>query len=76
VDPASGVSGIAAVRPQTDKVPWWTHYLRPHLQDADVLEALVNRSTSALLFIEAVHRRFAFAFGMGRHALDPRPCAA
>lgn len=71
VDRESGVVGVVALRPQTHKTPWWTAYLRPHLQAGELLEALANRSTSAVLFIEVDGRRFAFAFGFGRHLLDP-----
>jgi uncharacterized protein (TIGR04141 family) len=71
VDGQTGVAGIVALRPQTSKTPWWAAYLRPHLEAGEALEALANRSTSAVLFVEVGGGRFAFAFGFGRHLLDP-----
>jgi uncharacterized protein (TIGR04141 family) len=71
VDPASGVTGILAIGQTSTKTPWWSAYLSAHVEEGEALLDLANRSTSALLLIEAADRFFAFAFGYGRHLLDP-----
>jgi uncharacterized protein (TIGR04141 family) len=71
VDPASGVIGTLAVGATSAKTPWWSRYLAPYVESGETLVDLANRSTSALLLIEASNRYFAFAFGYGRHLLDP-----
>jgi uncharacterized protein (TIGR04141 family) len=68
---ATDEDALIAVRRQTEKAPWWVGYLTPHLEPEGALRYLVNSSTSALLFIGAVNRHFAFAFGYGRHLLNP-----
>jgi uncharacterized protein (TIGR04141 family) len=67
----SGVRGVLALRTSVPRTPWWVAYLAPHLSDIDPLQALANASTAALLIVEVAGRRFAFAFGYGRHSLDP-----
>lgn len=68
---STGVTGAVAVRPPQGRTPWWAAYLRPHLARGDPLGALVNASTSAILFLSSADRRFAVTFGFGRHLLDP-----
>jgi uncharacterized protein (TIGR04141 family) len=68
---ASGVRGVVALGSATQKTPWWAGYLAPHLESGNAISALHNSSTAALLIIEAAERHFAFAFGYGRHLLDP-----
>lgn len=67
----SALRGVVAVRTPTRKTPWWIGYLAPHLGSGDPLRALANASTAALLLVESANRYFAFAFGYGRHLLDP-----
>ncbi|MGH7681376.1 MAG: DUF6119 family protein, partial [Candidatus Eiseniibacteriota bacterium] len=68
---SSPVKGIVAVKPQANRKPAWVEYLGPNVKDASALEALLNRSSSALLLLSAGGRRFALSFGYGRHLLDP-----
>jgi uncharacterized protein (TIGR04141 family) len=68
---ATGVRGALAIGPTAQKTPWWSRYLAPHVEGGDVLTALANRSTAGLLLVDVGERRFAFAFGYGRHLLEP-----
>jgi uncharacterized protein (TIGR04141 family) len=68
---SSPVKGVVAAKPQANRKPGWVEYLGPNVKDATALEALLNRSSSALLLLTAGGRRFALSFGYGRHLLDP-----
>jgi uncharacterized protein (TIGR04141 family) len=69
---ADGVDGVVMVKPSARKTPWWTGYLAPYVERSQSLASLINSSTGALLLFEADGRRFAAAFGYGRHMLDPQ----
>lgn len=68
---SSGVRGIVVTRAPQGKPPWWSAFLAPHVTDGNALKDLANTSTAALLLLTAGNRRFGFAFGYGRHLLDP-----
>jgi uncharacterized protein (TIGR04141 family) len=67
----SGIEGVVYLRSQGRNVPGWVDFVEPHVADEGALRRLFNASTSAVLFLLAAERRFAFVFGQGRHLLDP-----
>jgi uncharacterized protein (TIGR04141 family) len=66
LDSAEGLLLLASTVPH---LPRWAGYLRGHVSAP--LDELRTASASALLLLRAGGRMFAFAWGHGRHLLDP-----
>ncbi len=65
-----GFPGALYLAPQRRAVPKWLEFLQDGAKGS--IEERFNASTSAVLFVRAARRIFAFVFGYGRSLLDPR----
>ena len=65
------IDGVLMVGKLKRKKPWWRDYVTPHVTRPADLDHLLNSSSGAVFLFAGDERRFAIAFGQGRHLLDP-----
>jgi uncharacterized protein (TIGR04141 family) len=65
------IDGVLVVGKLNRKKPWWRDYVARHVEHPSDLDRLLNSSTGAVFLFATAERRFAIAFGQGRHLLDP-----
>ncbi|HWQ95537.1 MAG TPA: DUF6119 family protein [Gammaproteobacteria bacterium] len=61
--------GSILVLPPSKNEPDWVEFLNSC--SASDIGNIINRGSSAILFVEASNRLFAFTFGYGHHSLSP-----